>query len=198
MELIFVRHGQGEHNTNIPNRLQIKHPHLTEKGIRQVAELQSTLKIKADDILVVSPTVRTIETARFLVEGLNRLPAMYISPLAGPRAFPISDYSTTVPCDIPLTVDELTEYEREFTILHPEDQEIWPEGINLIRDDIFFKLGEGLINWLKRTGKDRVLMITHDGTITNYRKLLGEQGLTRSDFLGEAGVFKMMIKECKH
>jgi hypothetical protein len=47
-----------------------------------------------------------------------------------------------------------------------------------------------MINWIRDQGIERAFIIAHDGTITNYRQLLGEKGLTRSDFLGEAGFYK--------
>jgi broad specificity phosphatase PhoE len=40
VELIFIRHGQGIHNTNIPDRLNFINPTLTEKGKKQAASLK--------------------------------------------------------------------------------------------------------------------------------------------------------------
>ncbi len=41
MEIILIRHGQGEHNLNDPESLNITHPRLTTKGKDQVRELTS-------------------------------------------------------------------------------------------------------------------------------------------------------------
>jgi broad specificity phosphatase PhoE len=38
MELIFIRHGHGEHNLNVPHRLSNENPRLTDKGKQQVGE----------------------------------------------------------------------------------------------------------------------------------------------------------------
>ncbi|WP_339195881.1 hypothetical protein MKY27_14020 [Solibacillus sp. FSL R5-0449] len=42
MELVFIRHGEGEHTLDIPNSLHIENPSLTAKGIEQA----KLLKIK--------------------------------------------------------------------------------------------------------------------------------------------------------
>jgi broad specificity phosphatase PhoE len=192
MELFFVRHGQGEHNTNIPDRLNKEHPHLTEKGTNQVAKLIWKTKFNENDVFIISPTVRTIETARILTENLN-FPKIFISPLVGPRVFPLKENSKTVKCDITLSVSRIEEKYSEFTVLGKDDTNIWSEGINIISDDKFIKLGEKMIEWIKEFGAERTFIISHDGTITNYRKLLGEQALTRSDFLGEAGTYRIIL-----
>jgi broad specificity phosphatase PhoE len=192
MKLFFVRHGQGKHNTNIPDRLNIEHPHLTEKGIKQVANLISKMKFNENDVFIVSPTVRTIETAKVLTKHL-KFPKLFISPLVGPRVFPLKEDSKTVKCDITLPITRIEEKYSEFTVLDKDDTNIWNEGINIISDDRFYELGERMIDWIKEHNADRTFVISHDGTITNYRKLIGEQGLTRSDFLGEAGTYKIIL-----
>jgi broad specificity phosphatase PhoE len=61
-ELIFVRHGQGIHNTNIPERLNHINPRLTDLGKLQVSSLKDTFTLNNEDLFVVSPTIRIIET----------------------------------------------------------------------------------------------------------------------------------------
>jgi len=78
MELIFIRHGQGIHNTNIPDRLNYINPPLTEKGRKQVAELKEIFSFNEDDLFFVSPTIRTIETAKIITSTLSK-PKKYIT-----------------------------------------------------------------------------------------------------------------------
>ncbi|WP_240765083.1 phosphoglycerate mutase family protein [Paenibacillus dendritiformis] len=98
MEIIFIRHGQGEHNLNVPERLNIIHPHLTSKGKDQVGSLRSIFGFMYNDLFVVSPTIRTIETVNILI-GEMSLPRKYISPMAGPRMFPQHPEWNTLPSD---------------------------------------------------------------------------------------------------
>jgi hypothetical protein len=52
-ELIFVRHGQGIHNTNIPERLNYINPRLTDLGKLQVSSLKDTFTLNNEDLFVV-------------------------------------------------------------------------------------------------------------------------------------------------
>lgn len=71
MEFIFIRHGHGEHLNDYPNRLNTLHPSLTEYGKYQVTQLRKEIKIDSNDLVLVSPTKRTIETATILKNGLD-------------------------------------------------------------------------------------------------------------------------------
>lgn len=62
MEFIFIRHGHGEHLNDYPNRLNTLHPSLTEYGKFQVTQLRNEINIDPDDLVLVSPAKRTIET----------------------------------------------------------------------------------------------------------------------------------------
>ncbi len=62
-----------------------------------------------------------------------------------------------------------------------------PEDLILFVTEVIFFLSSCLCLMLCD------FIISHDGTITNYRILLGEKGLAREDFLGEAGLYKMKI-----
>jgi broad specificity phosphatase PhoE len=61
MELTFIRHGQGIHNTDVPDRLNIENPRLTEKGKDQVNKIRSQFSFNENDLIVVSPTIRTYD-----------------------------------------------------------------------------------------------------------------------------------------
>ncbi|RPK29598.1 hypothetical protein EDO6_00221 [Paenibacillus xylanexedens] len=64
----------------------------------------------------------------------------------------------------------------------------WEESINQMDADRFQILAEKLLEWCRQQSRN-TFIISHDGTISNYRMLLGEQGITKSDFLGEAGQY---------
>jgi broad specificity phosphatase PhoE len=184
VELIFIRHGHGEHLLDYPNRLDVPHPGLTGYGIQQIIQLRDQFPLTIDDIIIVSSTKRTIQTAQLLTRNHK----FYVSPYVGPRMFPQSPTSNFYKCDRIYTKEEMEEHYRELSILDFGLNE-WGEGINRIDQNLFEAYGMELLEWCHAKGK-RTIIVSHDGTITNYRKLLGEKGLTRQDFLGEAGVYK--------
>jgi hypothetical protein len=194
MEIVFIRHGQGIHNTNIPDRLNTEHPRLTERGRAQVASLKSVFSFSLDDVFIASPTIRTIETTNIITSDLTST-NKYVSPLVGPRMFPIpaNPEAYAVKCDIHYPLGNVINEHTDFIILEKDNQELWNTGINTITESTFEALGLKMIHWIKMLSTKRVFIIAHDGTITNYRVLLGEKGLTRSDFLGEAGWYKLDI-----
>lgn len=68
----------------------------------------------------------------------------------------------------------------------------WNEGINRIEQAVFEGYARQLFDWIGESYKT-IFIISHDGTIINYRIWLGEKGLTRKDFPGEAGVYRMTL-----
>lgn len=196
MELVFIRHGQGLHNTPIPDRLNVVNPPLTDKGRQQVASLEDVFSFREEDLFFVSPTVRTIETANIITSGLQH-PHKYISPLVGPRMYPmpVDPISHEVKCDLVYSLDEIQEKHSDYILLDTDDMSLWTQGVNTIADTQFFTLGRRMISFIRQNASDtsRAFIIAHDGTITNYRILLGEQGLTRADFLGEAGWYRWEV-----
>lgn len=187
MEIIFIRHGHGEHLDDYPNRLNTLHPSLTEYGKFQVTKLRNEIKIDPDDLVLVSPTKRTIETATIIKNDMDFI----ISPLVGPRMFPQNPELPFLACDYILSKTEITKQYGDTEILD-FCLDCWEEGINRIEQDIFEEYAEQLLDWIEKSYK-KIFIISHDGTITNYRILLGEKGLTRKDFLGEAGVYRMKL-----
>jgi broad specificity phosphatase PhoE len=185
VQLLLMRHGQGEHALDLPASLSLPHPHLTALGRRQVGELRDALAIAADDLFVVSPTVRTAETAAVLAGDSGA--RLCVSPLVGPRMFPQGPPFHPLACD--RTLDRQTVESRHpgWEILQADDAGLWAEGINMLARARFEPLAAGLIAWCKTQQSARVLFVCHDGTINNYRHLLGETQVTRRDFLGDAG-----------
>ncbi|SMF79479.1 Broad specificity phosphatase PhoE [Paenibacillus uliginis N3/975] len=192
MELVFIRHGQGEHNLNVPDRLNIEHPSLTAKGEIQVRQLKAKFNFNYEDLFIISPTIRTIETANILTENLDQ-PIKYISPLVGPRMFPQNPKWSRLKCDEHLPIERIEKEYHEFVVIDAANQEVWIDGINDKEEKLFKKLGDGFITWIKAQGNSRVFIIAHDGTINSYRQLLGEKGLTRTDFLGAAGYYQVNL-----
>jgi len=188
MEIVFIRHGHGEHLLDYPNRLNTVHPGLTEYGKMQITILRDQMSFNSEDLILVSPTKRTIETALMLTRN-NKFT---ITPLVGPRMFPQNPEFPFLVCDQIYTKAEITNQYRDIEV-QDFNLDCWGEGINRIEQDLFEGYAKLLMDWIGDKYK-RVIIISHDGTITNYRILLGEEGLTRNDFLGEAGVYRMMIE----
>ena len=185
MEIIFLRHGHGEHLNDYPNRLNTLHPSLTAYGKYQVTQLRNDINIEPDDLVLVSPTKRTIETATIIKSGVD----FTISPFVGPRMFPQNPELPSLACDHILSKTEIT-YQYGDTEILDFNLDCWKEGINRIEQDIFEGYAKRLLDWIGER-YNKIFIISHDGTITNYRILLGEKELTRKDFLGEAGVYRM-------
>lgn len=62
MKLVFVRHGEGEHTKDLPASLQRLNPSLTDEGRNQAKLLQCNVPLQETDILIASPTLRTLQT----------------------------------------------------------------------------------------------------------------------------------------
>jgi len=60
LEIIFLGHGQGVHNTDIPDRLNLENPRLTKKGREQVTNLESVFSFNEDDVFIASPTLKLV------------------------------------------------------------------------------------------------------------------------------------------
>jgi broad specificity phosphatase PhoE len=67
VELIFIRHGHGEHLVDYPSRLNMLHPGLTKLGVYQINQIYGQLTVSQDDLVLVSPTERTLQTAELLL-----------------------------------------------------------------------------------------------------------------------------------
>lgn len=184
MELVFVRHGHGEHLVDYPQRLDTLHPGLTDYGVHQIIQLRRQLRVCEDDLVIVSPTERTIQTAEILVSHND----FWVSPCVGPRMFPLQPANMELLCD---RIYSRVEVEVANSGLGFVDLglDLWDQGINKIEQVEFEHIAGQFLSWCNKKAK-RTVIISHDGTITNYRLYLGEKNLTRADFLGEAGVYK--------
>ncbi|CAM4212494.1 phosphoglycerate mutase family protein [Paenibacillus xylanexedens] len=184
MDITFIRHGHGEHLMDYPNQLNCLHPGLTELGKSQVIALRKQVVFAPEDVILISPTKRTIETAQLLPPNKN---LTFFSPLVGPRMFPQNPEFVPFVCDQIYSKEELS---HQYTDIRMLDLglDCWEESINQMDAHRFKILAEQLLEWCRQQGGN-TFIISHDGTISNYRMLLGEKGLTKSDFLGEAGQY---------
>ncbi len=162
-------------------------PKLTDRGRQQVIALRRTIVVLDADLLVVRPTRRTLETALLLAD--TAAPARHTTPAVGPRMFPQRlEGSRWAPlaCDRLLDRDAIAREYPAFGFLS-DDDDLWGEGINTLAHEKFRSIADRFLGWCRRREKERVIVVAHDGTIHSYRQLLGEQGLTRDSFLGDAG-----------
>lgn len=189
MEVVFIRHGEGEHTLDIPSSLHIEDPPLTAKGIEQAKRLRNQLPLNDDDIIFISPIRRTLETAYIWSENIDC--RKIVSPLVSPRIFPIRPDCNTLPCDKIVDLDVILNFYPTFEIDNKVTQNIWTEGINTVPDNQFTKLAEEFIMNCKQLQKEKIYIVSHDGTITSYRQMISGQRLTRKDFLQETNWFQI-------
>ena len=185
MKLLLIRHGQGEHTLDLPASLQRQHPRLTARGRDQTEALRDQLQVTERDVVIASPTPRALETATILCGSVAA--RCWASPVVGPRMFPQNPGYQVLPCDQLLDAATVRRDYPGWKLLHEQLSRLWTAGINTIAADRFQSLGGRLIQWCRDEGAERALFVCHDGTINNYRVLLGETAVTRADFLGEAG-----------
>jgi broad specificity phosphatase PhoE len=188
VELIFIRHGQGEHTLNLPDSLQVQDPALTKEGVYQAESLQSQITLNERDIVVISPVRRTLETANILTKDISC--RKIVSPLVSPRMFPQNPEWKTLPCDRMLNKKLIKEQFPSFTFEEGLSEELWTSGINTMPEQEFRLLAETFLIWCKSQSVEHLYLVSHDGTINSYRQLIRGEKLTRKDFLKDAGWIK--------
>lgn len=190
MECLFVRHAQGEHILNPPDSLQLPNAGLTEVGRKQSLELKDKLSLTSRDFIVISPTRRTIETALIWSQGTGC--KCIVHQAVGPRMFPLLPASQAWACDRPLPMSRIADhYALEVITTTFSD---WEEGINAVSQEVFEQTAARFLEWCTSFGLSRIHILSHDGTITAYRQYLGENGVTRQDFLGETGSYLLQVR----
>ncbi|MDC2863319.1 histidine phosphatase family protein [Bacillus sp. BP-3] len=191
MNIIFVRHGEGEHTNDLLDSLRIEHPSLTDKGREQALALREKLPLHENDILIASPAVRTLQTAALWSEQVacRRVVHPYISP----RIFPYRKGARTLPCDKMLSQKNVQHLFPQFLLAEEHDEELWKNGINTITEPAFCTAAHSFMEWCKTLKSSRVIIVSHDGTITSYRQYVMKQALTREDFLEETGIYEIQL-----
>ncbi|SFC94737.1 Broad specificity phosphatase PhoE [Bacillus sp. OV322] len=187
MELYFIRHAQGEHVLNPPDSLQILDPALTDLGIKQARKLKELFPVFDDDLLIISPLRRTLQTAEYWT--IDSACKKIVHPLVGPRMFPLLSSYKAYNCDTVLSKEQII---KDFPHIEIEDINSlnWNSGINIVPEVEFAMLAQQFMNWCKKLDTNRIFIVSHDGTITAYRQFLGEI-VTRDNFLGDAGYYKV-------
>ncbi|MGG2095358.1 histidine phosphatase family protein [Bacillus sp. S13(2024)] len=191
MKLIFVRHGEGEHTTNLPDSLRTNHPYLTNKGREQALLLQENLPLRESDVLIASPTVRTIQTAALWSGQVACMKVVH--PYISPRIFPYREGARTLPCDKMLDQKNIQQLFPQFLLAEKHNEELWSNGINTISEPEFCTAAYSFIEWCKPLQVSRVMIVSHDGTITAYRQYVMKRVLTREDFLEETGMYEIQL-----
>ncbi|MGH2318017.1 histidine phosphatase family protein [Planococcus sp. SE5232] len=191
MELVFIRHGQGQHTANLPESLNVANPSLTKIGKNQAKDLRISHPLAKKDVLIVSPTLRTLQTADLWSGNIECLKIVH--PLVAPRIFPSRSAAGTLPCDELLSFGRFAE---EFPHFHPAPNlpsSLWETGINVLPEGEFSRLAEAFIDFCQSLKKDKAYIVTHDGTITSYRQELSGLVLTRADFLEETESYRLIV-----
>lgn len=189
MELIFIRHGQGEHTLDIPNSLHLKSPSLTTKGINQAKFLREKFTLTNEDIIFISPIRRTLETALIWTKDINC--RKIVSPFVSPRIFPTRTNGKTLPCDEILDLEIIKRDYPELELDTNASSYLWCRGINTMSDSEYNKIAHEFIACLKLLKRNKIYVVSHDGTITAYRQFISGCSLSRKDFLDETEWFKI-------
>ncbi|QPQ30814.1 histidine phosphatase family protein [Lysinibacillus sp. JNUCC 51] len=191
MELIFIRHGQGEHTLAFPNSLQVNNPSLTALGISQAKLLRKKFTLTEEDIIFISPLKRTLETALIWTSHVDC--RKIVSPFVSPRIFPFHPNGKTLPCDKIINLETIKKDYPNLEIDMNVPPDLWSDGINTMPDSDFNNIAQQFIANLKLLKKDKIFIVSHDGTITSYRQLISGQTLSRRDFPDETGWFQINV-----
>ncbi|WP_161520066.1 histidine phosphatase family protein [Bacillus cereus] len=191
MKIVFVRHGEGKHTTDLPESLQVFDPLLTRVGKAQAKLLQRDVSLQEADILIVSPTLRTLQTAT--IWSAKVACQKIVHPYVSPRIFPYREGAKTLPCDYIVDQGMITKLFPHFSIEKSSNNQLWKEGINTISENSFQQIVDEFLLWCYELSVERICIVSHDGTITAYRQYLQKVVLNRSDFLKETGIYEMDI-----
>jgi len=183
VQIIFIRHGQGEHTLNIPQSLHIYDPALTNMGMMQAIGLAEEMPLNEDDILIVSPLRRTLQTAEIWSHKI--LCRKITTPIVSPRIFPQIPKAKTLPCDKLLEKRKILSEFPDFYLHEGLPNKIWTDGINVLPEKEFREIAKNFIDWCKEQNGKRIFVVSHDGTITSFREFITGKKLSRADFPNE-------------
>ena len=155
------------------------HPPLTDEGRNQAKLLQCNVPLQEADILIASPTLRTLQTATIWsakVACQKSFIHMYL------RVFSLSRRSENITVRLYSRSGMITKLFPHFSIEKSSNNQLWKEGINTISENSFQQIVDKFLLWCYELGAERICIVSHDGTITAYRQYLQKVVLTRSDF----------------
>lgn len=127
-----------------------------------------------------------------LVEGLET--NILIHPITGPRIYPAPLYGIkrTLNCDSLPYIRLIKKMDRNLIIVPGFGSDYWEENkINTLCSLEYTYLAIEFFNWMRSFKKERVIIISHDGSINWLSERLQRKQLSRNDFLGEAGYTEM-------
>ncbi|SDW39974.1 Broad specificity phosphatase PhoE [Marininema mesophilum] len=193
MKLIFLRHGEAQHNSSEPESFQITHPKLTPKGIQQALNLQKHFRITNNDIVVVSPTYRTLETANIFAR--EHACSKYLCYAIGPRIYPYREGSTTLPCDKVMSRKELIDYitDDNFKVLIGDFFDNKLDSVNHVSEYLYKNISLNFMEWCRRQKVERIFIVSHDGTINHFKEIIINKKFTRDDMLNEGEYISLEI-----
>ncbi|WP_271396509.1 hypothetical protein [Salinicoccus roseus] len=126
-----------------------------------------------------------MQTAFIWIEGIQC--EKVVSPMVSPRMFPQKQEWKILPCDEIMRCKEIKNEFPDFILDKHSTSDLWNQGINITSEDEFKIIGKNFIQWCKLQSKEKIYVVSHDGTITSYRQLLSNKVLTRKDFPKDAG-----------
>lgn len=164
LQLFFVRHGETE--WNVEKRLQgRRNSELTENGVRDAELLGKRLAANDFDAVFVSPSKRTVETAKLII---------------GERTLPFKTDERLMEIDLGewegRTVDEIQQSEPELYHLYQEEPSQF-KGTGETFVDVKNRLEEVLAELEEAYPSGQLLIVTHGVVIKVLQTIFKERSL---------------------
>lgn len=130
-------------------------PPLTRVGKAQAKLLQRDISLQEADILIVSPTLRTLQTAT--IWSAKVACQKLVHPYVSPRIFPYREGAKTLPCDYIVDRGMITKLFPHFSIEKSSNNQLWKEGINTISENSFQQIVDEFLLWCYELGAEKNL-----------------------------------------
>lgn len=180
---------RGRYTLNLPSSLHKRNPPLTKKGMDQAKKLKDRFPLSTQDIVFISPLVRTMQTAMLWADGVDC--RKIVTPYVSPRMFPLLSNKKTLPCDVIMEKENILHAFPSFELDDNPPVALWKEGFNTATERDFTRYAEEFLANCSRLEKEKIYIVSHDGTITSYRQLITGRQLSRDDFPKETGWFRI-------
>lgn len=175
--IIFLRHGQGQHNMAPLEKNRLIHDaRLTDYGVQRCKAYSEGFPLKANiELYCASPMTRTIQTA--LCCFSDSIPRTVTKKLL---LLPDAQETTDLPCDVGSPVSTLREEFGEIIDTHLVSEE-WTskKGVYATDPSSLRARAKALRQWLWKRPESEILVVSH-GAILDY---------VVEDNLDENGVF---------